>query len=136
MVWDVNIAAGLVAGVAAMVPGAVIYTPSVLGNRWMKEIGSSPEKMKAAGGDPNKAVGMMLLASLINGLVASALIGLTDAATVGDAVAITMALAWFWVSSSLMLVFFEMRSWAWFQISALSHILTAAVIGVVLGLFL
>jgi hypothetical protein len=34
-----------------------------------------------------------------------------------------------------MLVFFENRSWKWFEISALSHVLTAAVIGIVLGLF-
>lgn len=49
MNWDINVVAGLVAGVAAMVPGAIVYTPSVLGNRWMKEIGTSPEKMKKRG---------------------------------------------------------------------------------------
>ena len=136
MNWDINWVAGLVAGVAAMVPGAVIYAPSVLGNRWMKEIGTTPEKMKAAGGDAGKAMSMMLLTSLVNGLVASVAVSLSGAKTVSEAMAVAMVLAWFWVSASLMLVFFEMRSRAWFWISALSHVLTAAVIGLVLGLFL
>lgn len=137
MVWDVNIVAGLAAGVAAMVPGAIIYDPRVLGKQWMDSIGTSPEKMKAEGArSPGQAVGMMFVTSLISGLVASALLNLTDAASVADAVAVAMGLAWFWVSASLVLVFFENRSWKWFQISALTHVLTAAVIGLVLGLFL
>ena len=136
MNWDVNLVAGLVAGVAAMVPGAVIYAPNVLGTRWMKEIGTSPEKMKAQGGNPAKAMSMMLAVSLMNGLVASVAVSLAGAATVKEAFDVAMILAWFWISASLMLVFFENRTWGWFWISALSHVITAAVIGVVLGLFL
>ena len=136
MTWDINVVAGLVAGVAAMVPGAVIYTPKVLGNQWMKEIGTTPAKMKASGADPNKAVSMMFVTSLVNGLVASLVVSTIGAETIGEALAVSLALGWFLVSASLMLVFFENRSWKWFQISALSHILTFAVIGLTLGLFL
>lgn len=136
MNFDINWVAGLAAGVAAMIPGSVIYAPGVLGNRWMKEIGTTPEKMKAAGGSPGAAVAKMLVVSLINGLVASFLVWSAGAKTFGDAFLLAfVAVGWFWLSASLMLVFFENRSKAWFGISALSHILTAAVIGVVLGLF-
>lgn len=135
MNFDINWVAGLVAGVAAMLPGSIIYSPGVLGKRWMKEIGTSPEKMKASGASPTEAVIKMLAASLINGLVASFVVFSAGATTFGEAFMISLALGWFWVSSSLMLVFFENRSRAWLGISALSHILTAAVIGVVLGLF-
>lgn len=135
MNFDINWVAGLVAGIAAMVPGSVIYAPGVLGNRWMKEIGTTPEKMKASGGNPGLAVFKMLVVSLINGLVASFIVWSAGAKTFGDAFLITLAIGWFWVASNLMLVFFENRSKAWFGITALSHILTAAVIGVVLGLF-
>jgi hypothetical protein len=136
MNFDINWAAGLAAGVAAMVPGAVIYSPGVLGNRWMKEIGTTPEKMRKAGaGSPQAAVAKMLAVSLINGLVASAVVWSVGATRFCEALLISLALGWFWVSASLMLVFFENRSKAWFGISALSHVLTAAVIGVVLGLF-
>jgi hypothetical protein len=131
MNWDINVVAGLVAGVAAMIPGAVIYAPSVLGNAWMKEINHKPGE----GGSPAAAVSKMFVTSLINGLVASLLVWSAGANSMADAIYISLILGWFWVSASLMLVFFENRSWKWFQISALSHVLTALVIGVVLGLF-
>lgn len=135
MNFDINWTAGLVAGVAAMAPGWIIYSPPVLGNRWMKEIGTSPAKMKASGANPATAVAKMFVVSLLNGLVASAVVWSVGAATFGEAFLLSLALGWFWVSASLMLVFFENRSNVWFGISALSHVLTAAVIGVVLGLF-
>jgi hypothetical protein len=135
MNFDINWVAGLVAGVAAMVPGSIIYAPSVLGRRWMKEIGTTPEKMKASGANPTGAVAKMFGTSLMNGLVASFIVWTAGAQTFSDALLLSLALGWFLVSASLMLVFFENRSRAWFGISALSHITTFAVIGVVLGLF-
>lgn len=132
MNWDINVVAGLVAGVAAMVPGAVIYSPGVLGNAWMKEINHKPGQ----GGSPTAAVSKMFVTSLINGLVASLVVWSAGADTFADAVRLTLLfVGWFWVSASLMLVFFENRSWKWFRISVTSHIFTAAVIGIVLGLF-
>lgn len=135
MNFDINIVAGLAAGVAAMVPGAIIYTPGVLGNRWMKEIGTTKEEIDAAGGG-GSAVAMMLVTSLVNGLVASVVASLAGADSVKDGLIIGMILAWFMVSANLMLVFFERRSWAWLWITSLSHVLTFAVIGLVIGLFL
>jgi hypothetical protein len=130
MIMEINIMAGLVAGVAAMVPGAIIYSPSVLGKAWMKETGHKP------GGSPTAAVTKMFVTSLINGLFASLIVWTAGANTFAEAVRFTMvSVGWFWVSSSLMLVYFEGRSWKWFKISATSHIFTAAVIGIVLGLF-
>ncbi len=136
MNFDINWVAGLAAGVAAMVPGAVIYSPGVLGNRWMKEIGTTPEKMRASGaGSPGAAIAKMFVTSLANGLVASLIVWTAGADTFCQALLLSLALGWFLVSASLSLVFFENRSKGWFYISALSHILTFAVIGVVLGLF-
>lgn len=133
MHWDINVWAGLVAGVAAMVPGAIIYSPNVpTGRLWMKEINHKPGE----GGSPAAAVSKMFVTSLINGVFASLLVSTSGAKSVGEAVLVALVLAWFWVSASLMLVYFENRSWKWFQVSALSHILTMLVIGVVLGLFL
>ena len=136
MDFNINVVAGLVAGVAAMVPGAVIYAPGVFGRRWMKEIGKTEKQMKEAGGTPTKAVSQMFVVSLINGLVASLVVSTIHATTVMQAVDVTLLLGWFWVSANLMLVFFEGRSWMWLKITALAHVLTALVIGVVLGLFL
>lgn len=135
MNFDINWTAGLVAGIAAMIPGAIIYAPGVLGNQWMRSIGTTPEKMKAAGGNPGLAVAKMFVTSLINGLVASLVVWTVGASTFSDAFHLCLALGWFWVSADLMLVFFENRNRTWFSISALSHVTTAVVIGVVLGLF-
>ncbi len=132
MHWDINVGAGLVAGVAAMVPGAVIYSPKVLGNAWMKEINHKPGE----GGSPSVAVAKMFVTSLINGLIASLIVFSSGTNNFADAVRLTMlSVGWFWVSSSLMLVFFENRSWKWFRISVTSHLFTAAAIGIVLGFF-
>jgi hypothetical protein len=129
--------AGLVAGVAAMVPGAIIYDRRVLGDRWMKAIGTTPEKMMKEGArSPAQAVGLMFVTSLVNGLFASLVVNTIGAGNVGEALLVGLVIGWFLVSSSLMVVFFENRSWTWFGISALSHVTTFAVIGVVLGLFL
>ena len=136
MDFNINVLAGLVAGVAAMVPGAVIYAPGVLGRRWMKEIGINEKKVKEAGGSPTKAVSQMFVVSLINGLVASLIVTTIHATKIMEAVDVALLLGWFWVSANLMLVFFEGRSWMWLKITALAHVLTALVIGLVLGLFL
>ena len=138
MVFDVNWVAGLVAGVAAMVPGAIIYSPAGFARQWAKSIGKDFDKMQKEGSkkDAQMAVGKQFVTSLVNGLAAAVLVGLTQAETVADTLVVTSILTWFWISASLMLVYFENRNWMWFKISALSHILTMAVIGVILGLFL
>lgn len=134
MNFDINLAAGLLAGVAAMIPGSVIYSPPVLGKRWMKEIGMSEKDMKA--GSPGKAMVMMLVTALVTGLAASIVVSTMGAEGVADALKVCLLLVWFPISVNLSQVFFEKRSWALFEISALNHILTFLVIGIVLGLFL
>jgi hypothetical protein len=135
MSFEVNLTAGLIAGLAAMAPGAIIYAPSVLGNRWMKEIGVKKSDLGKKS-DANKAVSMMLIMSLLNGIVASVFVETLQATTLVDALEICLMLGYFLVSASTMLVFFERRSWAWFYISSLNHVLTFAVIGLALGLML
>jgi hypothetical protein len=134
MTFDVNLTAGLVAGLAAMVPGSIIYAPPVLGKLWMKEIGTTPEQQKAAGGSAAKAMVMMLVTALISGVVASVVVSTMGAETMLQTVEVSLLLAWFAISVNLSQVFFELRSWTLFGINALNHLLTFAVIGVVLGL--
>lgn len=133
MSWDINVVAGLVAGVAAMVPGAIIYSPNTpTGRLWMKETNHKPGQ----GGSPTAAITKMFITSLLNGLAASLVVWSAGAHTFGQAFLLSLlVVGWFWVSASLMLVYFENRSWKLFQVNALSHVTTAAVIGVVLGLF-
>lgn len=135
MNFDINWVAGLVAGVAAMVPGSIIYAPPVLGRRWMKEIGVTEKQLKEGGGQ-GKAMGMIFASSLINGLVASIIVSTLKPSGIGGAVEISLLLGWFAVASSFMAVVFEHRTWAWFGITFLNSLITYSVIGIVLGLFL
>jgi hypothetical protein len=131
---DINVAAGLVAGLAAMVPGSIIYMPSSpTGKVWMKEMGKQSQK---SGFSPLQAMSMMLFASLVSGLVASVFVSSTGAETVIDALDISLLLAWFTVSVYLAEVFFEGKNRAVAGIGILNQVVTFAVIGVVLGLFL
>ena len=137
MDFDINLTAGLVAGVAAMLPGSIIYSPPVLGRQWMKEIGTTPEKMKASGArSPAISMVLMLATALVSGLITSAVVFTIGVDTVVDAVVISLLLSWFAISVNLSQVFFEQRSWKWCGINVLNHFLTAVVVGVVLGLFI
>jgi hypothetical protein len=131
MNFDINVVAGLVAGLAAMLPGSVIYSPgSATGKVWMREVKTR------SGYSPMQAMGLMLVTSLITGLIASLFVTSIDATTVVDAVDVCLLLAWFPISVNLAQTFFEGRSWALAGIGVLNQVLTFAVIGVVLGLFL
>jgi len=131
---DINVTAGLVAGVAAMVPGSIIYMPSFpTGKVWMREMGKQSQK---SGFSPMQAMSMMLLTALVSGLVASAFVSTTGAESVMDALDVTLLLAWFPVSVYLSEIFFEGKNRAIAGIGILNQVVTFAVIGVVLGLFL
>jgi Zn-dependent protease with chaperone function len=121
------------AGLAAMIPGSIIYSPPVLGRKWMKEIGFTEKQLKEAG-NPSKAMFGMLVTSLISGVVASTVVVTAGAETVGQTIGLSLLLAWFLVSVNLMQVFFEKRSWSLLGINAVNHVTTFLVIGLVLGL--
>ncbi len=130
MNFDINVIAGLVAGVAAMVPGSVIYTPSTAtGKLWMKEVKTKSKY------SPMQAMVMMLVSSLITGLIASVFVSTSGAGSVVDAVDVCLLLAWLPISVNLAQTFFEGRSWALAGVGVLNQVLTFAAIGVVLGLF-
>ena len=134
MNFDINVTAGLVAGLAAMLPGSILYMPSFpTGKVWMREMGKESQK---SGFSPLQAMSMMLLSSLVTGLVASVFVSTTGAETVMDAVDVCLLLAWFPIGVYLAQIFFEGKNRAIAGIGILNYVLTFAVIGVVLGLFL
>jgi VanZ family protein len=131
MNFDINVTAGLVAGLVAMVPGSLIYAPSSpTGKAWMREVKTKSKY------SPLQAMSLMLVASLITGLIASLFVSTTGAQTVADALDVCLLLMWFPISVNLAQTFFEGRSWSLAGIGVLNQVLTFAVIGVVLGLFL
>jgi hypothetical protein len=136
MNWDINVGAGLLAGVAAMVPGWIIYsmgTPT--GKAWLKAIGKTQADLRK-GYSPGQAVSMMLITSLLSGLAVSLVVNTAGATTVGEAILLSLVMAWFAITVSLSQTFFEQRGWMLAKISALNQVLTFALMGLVVGLFL
>lgn len=138
MEFDINVGAGLLAGLAAMIPGSIIYSPmTAIGKRWMKEMEAEAGKQKKKQAfTPIQAMSLMLLTSLISGLIASAVVSTTGAGTVMDAIDVCLLLVWFPISVNLSQTFFENRSRVLCGIAVLNQVLTFAVIGTVLGLSL
>lgn len=135
MNFDINVTAGLLAGVAAMIPGSVVYSPmTATGKLWMKEVGHKKgDKGKYT---PAQAMGLMLVTALVSGLIASVFVSTGGAASVMDAVDVCLLLSWLPISVLLALSFFEKRSLTLAGIGILNQVTTFIVMGVVLGLFL
>lgn len=62
---EVNYLAVLIAGIASMIVGFIWYSPFLLGNPWMKEMGLTMEKMKKA----QKQLGPMYALSFVLSLL-------------------------------------------------------------------
>ena len=133
MTLEVSILPAIVAGIAAMIPGSIIYMPQVLGDVWMQEVGLSKKNIQKA--NPARAMLMTLLISIVTALFVSGVLHAFGAHGVVISIKIALVCAWFAIASSLLNVFFEQRSWRWFKITFLNHVLSYLVIGLVLGLF-
>lgn len=67
MIPDINIWAVLLATLSTMVVGSVWYTPKVFGTRWMKLIGTTPEKINA--GNTVVPIVLTVIVSFVSALV-------------------------------------------------------------------
>jgi hypothetical protein len=133
MTFEVSLLPAIVAGVFAMVPGSIIYMPSVLGKLWMKEVGIAPKDMQGA--NAGKEMIYTLLTSIVTAIVLSVVIHAFNADTVAESMLVALLASWFAIGASLLTVFFERKSWRLFGITALNTAITYLVIGFVLGLF-
>ena len=134
MELDTNAWAGLAAGVAAMVPGSIIYAPKVLGAKWMKEVGLTKKDVEK--GNPGQSMFLMLLTALVSAQILTAIIYSLGASNINDALTIAVLVSWLPISVNVSQVFFEKRTWTLTGINVLNHFLTYIVMGIVIGLFL
>lgn len=123
----------IVAGIVGMIPGAIIYAPSVLGKVWAKEVGHKMGQGNSK--DAQTAMVKMLISSIITGLFMSMVFWYVRPNGIVDGAAAGIVLSWFPLGFATGAVFFEGKSWLWFKISALTQITTFAVMGAVLSLF-
>lgn len=122
------------ATVAAMVVGGLWYSPLLFVKAWMKEMGYSEgdaEKMKKEG---SKAMLGQLVASFIMAYVLAHFLRYAGANTAALGV---QGAVWAWLgfqaTGIASHVFFERKSWTWFAITAGCCLVTAVVMGAIIG---
>ena len=132
MEWDVNYWAALVSVVAAMVIGAIYYSPAVAGRAWMAAIGKTPEEIKA-NNKPSLYVVTAVLA-LLQATVLSAVISWAGDVTLVGGALIGLLL---WVGMALPVIsntfIFEGRKMVNHVISSGYYLITLVVMGCIIG---
>ena len=131
---SINIAAVLVATLAAMVVGSLWYSPLLFVNVWMKELGHTPPEQKDVMKTAGPAMAGQLIASFITAYVLAHILGYAGATT---AILGIQGAVWAWLgfqaTSAASHVFFERKSWTWFAINAGCSFVTAIIMGAILG---
>lgn len=129
---DINYWAVLVAGIASMVVGALMYGP-VLGNKWMELMGKTKEEIEKEG-NAGKAMGLAFVAALVGSFVLAHFVDYLGAETWWDGV---VAAAWLWLGfvfiSHVTNNLFESRKWGLVWIFLLNTLITMAVQGAILA---
>ena len=132
MEWDVNYWAALVSVVAAMVIGAIYYSPALAGRAWMAAIGKTPEEIKA-NNKPSLYVVTAVLA-LLQATVLSAVISWAGDVTLVGGALIGLLL---WVGMALPVIsntfIFEGRKMVNHVISSGYYLITLVVMGGIIG---
>lgn len=132
MEWDVNYWAALVSVVAAMVIGAIYYSPAVAGKAWMNAIGKTPEEIKASA-KPSMYVVTAVLAFL-QAIVLSAVISWAGDVSPWGGVLIGLLL---WVGMAVPVIsntfLFEGRKRINHVISTGYYLITLVVMGGIIG---
>lgn len=135
MQFEISWLGVIVAGLAAMVPGFIIYLPGVLGNVWKKQLGETPKSFYS----PVKAIMLAFAASLSTALIINVVFTSSLILSPGNLIEGFMygaLLSIFAISASALSVFFDGQSWTWLGIAVLNHVLSYAVTGAVLAIFL
>jgi len=129
---DINFLAILVSGIAAMLIGALWYSPLLFGKVWMKAIGKTEEDLKKDF-NPARIYGLAFLGELITAYVLSRLIDYTQAVTVIHGLRLAF-LVWIGFTGATMIVnhVFERKSAAHYLVDSLYHLVVFLVMGVIL----
>ncbi|MBI4836746.1 MAG: DUF1761 domain-containing protein [Candidatus Abawacabacteria bacterium] len=132
----INYLAVLVAAIAAMVIGAVWYSPLLFGKPWMKLMGWSEAKMKEKPASAGKAMAGMAVFALVMAYVLAHFVDYTAATTWAQGV---ITAFWLWLGFVVTTIssqsLFENRPWGLFWISAAYYLVSLAVMAVILVLW-
>jgi hypothetical protein len=130
---DVNWIAVLVAGIVAMVIGAVWFSPRLFARPWMRAIGKTPEEI-AASGSANLGYAVAALSSLVVAYLMSWVVDWAEAGNVFEGAA-TGFLVWlgFVATTFAVNTAFGGRPWMLYLIDAGHFLAVFVVVGAIVG---
>ena len=130
---DVNWLAVLVAGVAAMLIGALWFSPWLFARPWMRAIGKTQEEI-AASGSAKVGYAVAAVSSLVVAFVLSWIVDWADADTVVEGAA-TALLVWIGFVATTLAVntAFGGRGWTLYLIDAGHFLAVFVVVGAIVG---
>lgn len=131
---DVNWLAIIVAAVAAFAIGALWYSPTLFGRKWMAAHGHTPEKMAAMRSSMAKTYTYSFVTYLITAMVIALLVGLTGAGTAMLGIVLAV-LAWvgFGFATGLNANLYSDKPAAAFLIDAGYQVVYVIVMGAIIG---
>ncbi len=130
MAENISLLAALVAMIVGMGVGALWYSPLLVGNAWLEEMGKPMEEL----GDPKKAMSMSAVNMFVVALFLQIFLGATNTsgAVAGAGLAIVIWLG-FVATTQILAVFFQGHTWRHFFIDTGNQFLAYAVMGAILG---
>lgn len=130
---SINWVALIAAIVISMVIGSVIYSPPVLGNWWMKEIGRAPRNLSRE--EMMRVMGTAVALSILMGVCFAILFGWTGASGAGEGAAVGILLGLgFGVPIGMVHATFEEKPMMVGMVYGAHHIIEYTIIGIVFGL--
>lgn len=135
----VNYIAVLFAGVASMVVGFLWYSPMLFGKQWMKLMGLTSEKLKAAQKEMGRTYGISFVLSLLTAYVLSHVMTMSENFFHYERLSTALTSAfWMWLGFVMPVqtteVLFGGKKWSLFAINTGYQLAALLAMGVVLGL--
>ena len=136
MIMGVNLLAVLIAALASIVLGAIWYSMPVFGKAWLKSIGKTKKDLKKMKKTAGRAYGVMIITALVMASVLAYVVAFTQASTLVEGASIGF---WMWLgfiaTTMIGAVTWEGKPFKWYLIGAGYQLISLAVMGAILAVW-
>jgi len=129
---NLNWLAIFVAAASAFVLGGIWYSPLMFVNRWMKEMGITPDSREKT--NMIKIFGLSFLLSLVASFFLAMFIGHEASAAFGALAGLMAGLGWVFTYMGIICLF-ESRTLAYFLINAGYSVVSLTIMGFIIGVW-
>lgn len=129
---EINLLAVVLAATAAMIVGALWYSPMLFGKKWMGAVGKSPDVPGAM--MPRKELAIQFVGALVVAYVFAYLAAALGYQTIGDVIVLGLWIwAGFYATMLLDSVLWEGRPWILYFINASQRLASILLMAIVIG---